>query len=193
MKIRVAAVGLAVALVSHVSMAEDNAKVAKAVAERYVGTLGCDSKIGPRNIALVADPKADPADNLDSYYVTVVDSDLQCAGGSGTSAGHIVVVGKAQLRVAVDTGLQAADLRVRPELSEPNVVTIGAPRAITSLYMKDGQLQATGLEYGDKDSNCCPSLKTIYKVQLIRKEMQIGKDDRRPANTWVFTKIKNYQ
>lgn len=193
MKIRIATVGLAVALVSQVSIAEDNAKVARAVAERYVASLGCDAnKVGPRNIAFITDPKANPEDNLNAYYVAAVESDLQCAGGSGTSADHLVVIGNAALRVTGDSNLQAADLRVRPELSEPSAVTIGAPRGITSLYLQNGQLQATGLEYAEHDPNCCPSLKTIYKVQLVRKDVQVGKDDKRPANTWVFSKIKNY-
>ncbi|WP_244797881.1 hypothetical protein [Caballeronia grimmiae] len=125
-QIHVAAVGLVVALVSQVSNAEDNAKVAKAIAERYVATLGCDTnKVEPRNIALVTDPKANPEDNLSSYYVTTVVSDLQCAGGSGTAADHIVVVGNAALKATLDGSLQAADLRVRPELSEPGAVTMG--------------------------------------------------------------------
>jgi hypothetical protein len=192
-KIHVAFVGLVLALISQASIAEDNAKVAKAVAERYVATLGCDAnKVGPRNIALIADPKANSEDNLNSYYVTAVESDLQCAGGSGTAADHIVVVGNAALKPTLDAGLQATDLRVRPDLSEPGAATVGAPRGITSLYIQNGQLQATGLEYAEHDPNCCPTLKTIYKVQLVRKDVQVGKDDKRPANTWVFTKIKNY-
>jgi hypothetical protein len=194
--IQMTAFGLAAAIFSHAALAEDNSKAAKTVAERYISTLGCDeNKVGPKNIARISDPKANPEDNLSSYYVAAVDSDLQCAGGSGTGAAHIVVVGNAALdvRSTADGVQRPEDLRVRPEVSEPAAATVGAPRAITSLYIRDSQLQATGLEYADNDSNCCPTLKTIYKVQLVRKDVQVGKDDKRASNTWVFTKIKTYQ
>ncbi|CAG9165195.1 hypothetical protein LMG23992_00339 [Cupriavidus laharis] len=195
MNSKMLAVGIMTAAFSHTSMAEDNSKVAKALAERYIGTLGCSvEKVGPRNIARITDSGSNSESNLNSYYVAAVESDLQCAGGSGTSAAHLVVVGNAEMDYrSMDGAQRAEDLRVRPELSAPAVATVGAPRAITSLYIKDGQLQATGLEYSSSDANCCPSLKTIYKVQLVKKDVQVGKDDKRPANTWLFTKIKNYQ
>jgi hypothetical protein len=188
---------LLAATLSHNAVADDAAaKRVRMLAQTYVNTMGCDvMNVEPRNLVRVTDPKANTDDNLSLYYLAVVNSDLQCAGGSGTSSGHLVVVGHAadDVRWNADGIHRPEDFRVRPELSEPAAATVGAPRSITSLYLNNGQLQATGLEYGDNDSNCCPSLKTIYKVDLVRKAVQVSKDDKRPVNTWVFTKIKTYQ
>ncbi|VXC77729.1 exported hypothetical protein [Burkholderia sp. 8Y] len=197
MKGRLLVFGMLATLISHSALADDAAaKRVRTLAQTYTAALGCDvMNVEPRNLVRVTGPKTNSDDNLEMYYVTVVNSDFQCAGGSGTSAGHVVVVGHAayDVRWNSDGIHRPEDFRVRPELSEPAATVVGAPRAITSLYLKDGQLQATGLEYGDNDSNCCPSLKTIYKVSLVRKDVQVSKDDKRPVNTWVFTKIKNYQ
>jgi hypothetical protein len=95
-----------------------------------------------------------------STYVTVVNSDFGCLGGSGTTAGRLVVLQVDGWRTYVLPGLsESADV-------------IGAPRFFTSVYVKNGQLHATSVSYGPDDNQCCPSLREIYRVDLTHKELK---------------------
>lgn len=120
-----------------------------------------------------------------SGYVAVVTADTSCAGGTGTVRSTLVFL-------RTDSGTAAADarfVRVYPEMSAPIARVYNAPKVVTGVYQKGGQLYATGLEYGKDDGHCCPSIKTLYKVGLKKKAITLNSDDVRPAYTWVFTPV----
>ncbi len=120
-----------------------------------------------------------------SGYVAVVTADTSCAGGTGT-------IGSTLVFLRTDNGSAARDMRfvrVSPEMSEPIARAYGAPKVVTGVYQKGGQLYATGLEFAKDDGHCCPSIKTLYKVGLKKRVVTLNRDDVRPAYTWVFTPV----
>lgn len=154
------------------------------VAVKYAESLGCGGSgeldaLDAKNIA-----RFDVWRNVEgapSTYVTVVNSDFGCLGGSGTTAGRLVV-------------LQVDGWRtyVLPGLSEPSADVIGAPRFFTSVYVKNGQLHATSVSYGPDDNQCCPSVREIYRVELSHKEYKHEGGAPKRDYTWNFVKVGTY-
>lgn len=164
-------------------------KYVNALVNKYSSSIGCtQERLNPRLVSRFADK----VNGLEGLYVAAIATDIHCAGGSGTGAFRLVLMGKAKMRATEDSDPDLDYLRVYPELSEPTAIVNGAPRLLTSLYMKEGQLQATGLEYGEQDANCCPSIRTIYKVTLSKREITLEKDDLRSLYTWNFVKVKTF-
>lgn len=150
----------------------------------YLQATGCPgSEFDAKNVF----PFADVSAGVESAYLALVASDLTCAGGSGTSVTALVLVRTASGQEGGENPL--AYLRVDPNLSQPVAQTVGAPRAITGFKQVGGQLFAQGVEYGPDDANCCPSLKTTYKVSLKKKNVGTA-DEPRDVFTWEFTSIK---
>ena len=150
----------------------------------YASQIGCveeGTQVDPKNVTKFIDERAD----IEDAYIVMVPSDLYCAGGSGTVSFNLFLLERASGRnIEIDPDFNY--LRVNAEVSQP-VATSNGPRDITSVYQKNGQLFATGLEHGDRDPNCCPSLKTIYKVALKKRTVEISKDEHRTFYSWDFT------
>lgn len=146
-----------------------------------IGCVGEGTKVDPKNVTKFIDERVE----IEDAYIVMVLSDLGCAGGTGTNAFNLFLLERASGR-SIENDPDFNYLRVNPEVSQP-VATSNGPRAITSVYQKNGQLFATGLEYGYDDSNCCPSLKTIYKVALKRRSVEISENDYRTFYSWDFT------
>lgn len=158
-------------------------------AASYAKSVGCYQG-GP-------DPKLvtqyeDKPNGIEKAYIAVVSSDSNCDGGSGTSTANLVFLSIASGKAGIEDK-NPDYLKANPVLSEPIARSDAPTRFLTSLYQKNGQLYATGLEFGSDDANCCPSLKTIYKITLNKKLVTMTKDDNRSLYTWNFVKIKNYQ
>lgn len=190
MKIKVNALIAIVAIVTSCNAiaADTSFKYIKPLALKYADSIGCaDTTVDPKLVSKFTDKE----NNVQDAYIAIVYSDAECMGGSGTSGGTIVVMKKADGREGMDDPTYSY-LKVVPSLSEPIAVSNSPIRTFTSIYQKNGQLFATGNEYGDKDPQCCPSIKTLYKVSLIKKIFSLSKDDNRSLYTWNFEKIKNY-
>lgn len=162
-----------------------SAKAATPLVFHYLGATGCpdDETVDPKRLAKFSDA----ALKINGFIASVA-ADSGCAGGSGTVGSTLVFLRTASGREHTDE--DPAYLRVDPEMSEPVARVINSPRAVTSLYQKGGQLYATGLAYGKDDANCCPSIKTVYKVTLQKKSVTLTADDVREAYTWVFSPAK---
>lgn len=153
------------------------------VVTKYAESLGCGAEIVPKNLARFLVPGYE--DSEIGTYIVAVNSDVGCQGGSGTNFANLIVVGS--------PSTIPDRIYVLPEFSQPGAQVIGAPRNITRLYVKNDALQATGLEYGDNDPNCCPSIKVIYRVELSSKEVELEKDNKQKVYLWRFIKIGNYK
>lgn len=168
---------------------EPSFKTLAKIATAYVAVVGCmdtDVKIDPKNVTKFRDQAA----GVDDAFIVLVPADITCAGGSGTGSMNIILLEHAGNRdVEMDPDYKY--LNVNVQMSEP-VAYANSPRAVTSIYQKNGQLFATGLDYGPNDSNCCPSLRTLYKVELKKRSMEISKSETRDLYSWYFTKMKNY-
>lgn len=162
-----------------------SAKEATPLVLNYLGATGCPDSdtVDQELLAGFSD-----ASLKVSGYVAAIPADMTCAGGSGTTASTLVFIRTASGREPTENNPRY--LKVDPEISQPMAWVNQAPRAIMSLYQKGGQLYATGLEYGKDDSNCCPSIKMVYKVTLKKKSLTISKDEIRDAYTWIFTPTK---
>lgn len=158
------------------------------VAVKYAESLGCggDGELDAlerKNIARFDVSGA--GDKAPSTYVAAVNADFTCFGGSGTTRSRLVVL-------EVQTWRASAPTYVLPELSEPIADAIGAPPFFTSLYVKNGQLYATSLNYGPNDTQCCPSFREIYRVDLTHKELKPEGSGPERAYTWNFVKVGTY-
>lgn len=168
--------------------ADQSFKPIKGLAIAYASSTGCaDDELNPKLVTKYSDK----ANGIENVYIAVIGSDSECLGGSGTGAATIVVLKTASGREGIDDPTFSY-LKVVPELSEPVAKSTAPTRFITSIYQKNGQLFATGNEYAANDSNCCPTLKTIYKIDLLKNVVTLSKDDKRELYTWNFTKVKNY-
>lgn len=158
------------------------------VAVKYAESLGCG---GDGDLHALKDTNIARFDvtgtgnKAPSTYVAAVSADFGCLGGSGTTASRLVVLD-------VQTWRGSAPTYVLPELSEPNAYVIGGPRDITSLYVKNGQLHATSVEYGPDDKQCCPSERHIYRVELTHEEVKSEGRGPERAYTWRFVDIGTY-
>lgn len=132
-------------------------------------------------------PFADRANGVVNAYLAVISSDLTCAGGSGTSTSALVLLRTSPGQEGSENAL--AYLKVDADMSAPVAPIVGAPRAITGFQQRGGQLYAHGVEYGPDDANCCPSVKTSFKVSLRKKA--VGTPDvPRDIYTWVLSPVK---
>ena len=187
----------AAAIFSEPTSAADYTPAAVTLAEKYVALLGCpDEKINIKNVARV-DGTNDKY-FLQPYYVIGTNADLDCSGGSGAVKTQLIVVGTApgNLRPSQEAGYiqQKSDLRILPDLSSPFVFMDGQPRYLTSVYVKDGQLWATGLDYDfPGDGMCCPSLAVTYRIELEKSMVKDDKGHIRNANAWLFRPMGSYK
>lgn len=162
-----------------------SAKAATPLVFNFLGATGCpdDETVDPKRFVKYSD-----ASLKISGYVATVAADTGCAGGSGTVGSTLVFLRMPEGRDRAEEDVSF--LRVDAEMSQPIVRVNNSPRAVTSLYQKGGQLFATGLLHGKDDANCCPSIKTLYKVSLQKKSVTVARDDIRDMYTWVFSPVK---
>lgn len=159
------------------------------IAQGYVEQAGCFDdtvKIDPKNVTKFNDKEA----GMEDAFIVMVPADIHCGGGSGTSSFNLILLERAGLRTAEDDP-DYSYLKVNVDASEPVAYSNG-PRSITSVYQKNGQLFATGLEYATNDPNCCPSIKTIYKVNLKKRILELNENEDRVLYSWYFTRTGTY-
>lgn len=149
----------------------------------YLNAVGCAGGVTPEHIARFVDPEK----NIRGY-IAVGDSDVICAGGSGTWWPVIVFVRTAEGR----EGSEHHDdsyLKVDPLLSEPVAQTRNASRGVGRVYEEHGEVYAVGLDYAETDGNCCPSVKSLTKIKLLKETIGSGYLQR--ANyTWVYSPVQ---
>lgn len=180
---------MALALASQSSFAQSAPfKKIASVATAFATATGCQlDEVDARLVTKFSDKGL----GIENAYIAVVASDLNCMGGSGTGSMNLYVLKTADGRpVELDSTFEY--LKVVPTMSAPVAKSNAPTRALTSIYQRNGQLFATGLEYGPEDTNCCPSLKTIYSIKLQKKIVALSKEDSRDLYSWVYTKVKNY-
>jgi hypothetical protein len=170
---------------SQTAVAQDkNLKVIKPIVMKFASLIGCAESEVP-----LISKFSDKENGIEGAYVAIVSSDIDCLGGTATVLPTIVLVTTAGGRIGFDNN--GNDYwKVIPSLSEPIASSSGAPRALDTLYQKNGQLFATGMEYGPNDANCCPSLKMTYKVVLSKKSVTFSKEETKDFYTWTFVKAK---
>ena len=158
-------------------------KQVKPLVNMYLQAVECTD--GDELEPKLATRYTDKANGVDGYII-ITSVDFGCAGGSGTVGPALVFVRVASGKEG--TGNELSHLKVDPALSYP-AADFGAPRALKSVYTKDGQLYGTGLEHGKDDANCCPSIKSNYKITLVKKMVQVAKDDNRAMWSWILTNV----
>jgi hypothetical protein len=126
----------------------------------YANAISCSGvKIDPKQIAALV-PYKTLDDRFDAKYAVLWTGDIGCSGGSGSEATHlsIVTIGSGDSYV------------VDPFQSSP-VIQFDTPiRDVERIVgnTKDS-LILEGMEYGPKDSNCCPSIKVRFTLRVDEK------------------------
>jgi hypothetical protein len=185
-KILLSITSMLVLCLSQTAVAQDkNLKVIKPMVAKFANLVGCAE--GSESIAITK--YSDKENAIEGAYVALIPSDIDCMGGSGTTFSTIVVINTAEGRAGME-GNGNDYWKVIPSLSQPIADVTGAPRSLDGIYQKNGQLFATGSEYGPNDPNCCPSLKMTYKVVLSKKSITFSKEETKDFYKWTFTKVK---
>nr|WP_314860581.1 hypothetical protein [uncultured Undibacterium sp.] len=185
-KILLSAISMLFLCMSQAVIAQDkNLKIIKPMVVKYANLIGCADWSEVKAITKYSDKE----NGIEGAYVALIPSDIECAGGSGTTFSTIVVINTAEGRAGME-GNGNDYWKVIPSLSQPIADVTGAPRSLDGIYQKNGQLFATGSEYGPNDANCCPSLKLTYKVVLSKKSITFSKEETKDFYKWTFTKVK---
>jgi hypothetical protein len=172
------------ATLAHAAPGTPPPKTVATLVSNYLGAAGClDGAIDGKLFA----PFVDPANQINGF-VALAHADIGCWLGSGTVNPTLVFLKTADGQQGQDKALPF--LRVDPTLSEPTARTQHAPKVVTSLFQRGGQLYATGLTYGKEEPNCCPSVKATYQVVLRKNQITLAKDDVRSVYTWDFLPAK---
>ncbi|MBP6020410.1 MAG: hypothetical protein KA735_13040 [Burkholderiaceae bacterium] len=126
------------------------------VVDRYASSVACfDLGVEPKNIAALT-PLQSVDEHLDAEYAVWWMGDIGCAGGSGTSGSHIAIVN-------IGAG---GYFYVDPTRSSPTVDFDTPTRHITKIIGNThDSIVFEGVEYGEKDPNCCPSIPIRFTLK----------------------------
>ena len=126
----------------------------------YANAISCPGvKIDPKQIAALV-PYKTFDDRMDAKYAVLWAGDIGCAGGSGTEGTNLSIV-------TISTGDSYV---VDPFQSSPAIQFESPVRYVERIVgnTKDS-LILEGMEYGPKDSNCCPSIKVRFTLRVDEK------------------------
>lgn len=152
------------------------AKIEK-ILGRYANTVGCDFEMDQKNIV-----EMDINGNGDKEFVALFINDDDCSGGSGSSASNFAVL--EQHKENPDKG----GIYVRPEMTMPVIPSVGLPRFIDRIFIKDAQLWFAGRVHADKDGNNFPTISVQAQVQLLKSEVQVDAKNKRTIYYWKSAK-----
>lgn len=136
------------------SIHEQTTEIIKA-ATMYARSISCESgKIEPKDIAALV-PFKDFNSQLEAKFAVLWHGDTGCQGGSGTDFSQIMIV-------TVGMGNR---FLVDPTLSSPTAKFEIPVRFVDRLVGNTtDSLVLEGNEFGDNDSNCCPSVKIRFTM-----------------------------
>jgi len=126
----------------------------------YGNAISCPGvTVEPKQIAALM-PYKTMEDRMDAKYAVLWTGDIGCAGGSGTTSTNIAMV-------SVSVG---DSFVVDPTQSSPIVQFESPVRYIERIVGNTrDSLILEGKEYGDKDSNCCPSIPVRFTMKPDEK------------------------
>lgn len=127
--------------------------------KKYSEAISCtDAVPKAQNIAAMV-PYTSFDNRLDAKFAVVWFGDIGCAGGSGTSGAAIAVV-----RVGAGDNFY-----VSPEASSPQIDD-GLPRHVEKVVGATADSITVDVrDYGDKDPNCCPTLRKRVTLRQSQK------------------------
>lgn len=162
----VAAAGFFVVSIS--SYAQNDIRVPPSVAEQtkeiirvvnlYAEAIAClpDEELSGKDIAAMS-PLKDLDLREEAKFAVLWRGDVGCAGGSGTMGFHLAIV-----RVG------AGDMFYVDAYESEPAVDAGLPRSIEKIVgATNDTLILDVLDYGENDSNCCPSLRTRVTIKQL--------------------------
>ncbi|HEY4963073.1 MAG TPA: hypothetical protein VIH90_00050 [Candidatus Saccharimonadales bacterium] len=142
----------------------------------YANTVGCDFEMDRKNIV-----KTYISEDFEKVFVALFINDNVCAGGSGSWKSYLAVLW--QHNEYPDKG----GLYVLPELTMPVISSIGLPRFIDRVFIKDGKLWFSGRIHAPMDANNFPTIHVQAQVQLLKTEAQIDAKNKSTIYYWKST------
>lgn len=116
--------------------------------------------------------------NGEREFIALFYNDNGCSGGSGSVYASLAVLD--QHKENPDKG----GIYVRPEMTMPVIPSIGLPRFIDRIFIKDGQLWFAGRIHADKDGNNFPTVLIQAQVRLLKSEVQVDAGNKRTIYYW---------
>ena len=155
--------GIVIAPFSFAQSAPSVQEVTKQIirsATDYANAISCAGVvITPKEVAALT-PYKTQDDRMDAKFAVLWDGDIGCAGGSGTSGTNISIV-------TVSVGDSYV---VDPSLSSPIVQFESPVRQVSRIVGNTrDSLILEGKEYGENDSNCCPSISVRFTLRVDEK------------------------
>lgn len=134
-------------------------KAIVAAVKKYSQAISCtDAAPDPKNIAAMV-PYTRSDNRLDAKFAVVWFGDIGCAGGSGTSGAAIAVV-----RVGAGDNFYVSPAESSPQVDD------GLPRHVEKVVGATADSITVDVrDYGDKDPNCCPTLRKRLTLRQSSK------------------------
>lgn len=134
-------------------------KAILAVVKHYSAAIACSDVAPDANSIAAMIPYKSFDNREDAKFAVIWHGDIGCLGGSGTSSARIAVV-------KVGAG---DSFYVNPSESSPQVDE-GLPRYVEKVVGATADSITVDVrDYGDKDANCCPSLRKRLTLRQSAK------------------------
>jgi hypothetical protein len=143
----------------------------------YANSIGCDFSIDRKNIV-----EMDIEGNGNKVFVALFINDEDCGGGSGSWTSKLAVLDRH------NENPNKGAIYVLTELTMPAASSIGLPRFIDRIFIKDGQLLFAGRIHADKDGNNFPTIPVQAQIQLLESDVQLDANSKRTIYYWKSTK-----
>lgn len=147
------------------------------VLSTYANTVGCVFEMDQKNIV-----EMDIQGNGDKVFVALFINDDDCGGGSGSWTSKLAVLDRH------NENPNKGGIYVLTELTMPAASSIGLPRFIDRIFIKDGQLWFAGRIHADKDGNNFPTIPVQAQIQLLESVVQLDANSKRTIYYWKSTK-----
>lgn len=147
---------LPIAAQMDMTIQEITANIIKA-ATHYSNAVACGvGDITAKDIAALS-PYKSFDDREKAEYAALWEGDIGCSGGSGSSTTNISIV-----KIG-----EGGSFLIDPSRSSP-IINFSAPVRYISKIVGNTRdtLILEGLKYGEKDSNCCPSIPVRFTLKL---------------------------
>lgn len=146
----------------------------------YANTVGCDFEMDQKNIV-----KLDLNGDGNMVFVALFINDDNCAGGSGSWTSNLAVLGQ------YDDHQNKGRIHVIYEMTMPLISSIGLPRFIDRIFIKNGQLWFAGRIHAEKDGNNFPTIPVQARIQLLHSAVQL--DAKHKDTIYYWKSVEDFE
>jgi hypothetical protein len=146
----------------------------------YAHSVGCDFEMDRKNIV-----ETDVDGSGVKRFVALFINDDGCGGGSGSWQSNLAVLEQSN-NESGNNGIY-----VVPEMTMPVISSIGLPRFIDRIFIKDGKLWFAGRIHDEKDGNNFPTIPVQAQTKLLKSGVAV--DAKIKSTIFFWQSSKDFQ